>query len=30
MENTVDWHYWPMDEIKYKLAIKEIREKYIA
>jgi transketolase len=30
MENNVDWHYWPMNEINYKDAILEIKEKYIA
>ena len=30
MENTVDWHYWPMDEKKYLKAIDEIKRKYIA
>ncbi len=24
MENTVDWHYWPMDEDKYKRALADI------
>lgn len=27
MENTVDWHYWPMTDELYKQAVKEISEK---
>ncbi len=30
MENTIDWHYWPMNETQYKQAIQEINEKYNA
>ncbi len=30
MENTVDWHYWPMDKIQYQTALEEIRKKYFA
>ena len=24
MENTIDWHYWPMDKEKYNLALQDI------
>ncbi|NTW32460.1 MAG: transketolase [Bacteroidetes bacterium] len=30
MENTIDWHYWPMNENQYNQAIQEINEKYNA
>ena len=30
MENTVDWHYWPMSEEQYKQAVQEIYKKYNA
>ena len=30
MENTVEWHYWPMNKDQYVQAIKEINEKYNA
>lgn len=30
MENTIDWHYWPMNEKQYKQAMQEIKEKYNA
>lgn len=30
MENTVDWHYWPMNEEQYKQAVQEINKKYNA
>ncbi len=28
MENTIDWHYWPMNKEQYTQAVKEINEKY--
>ncbi len=28
MENTIDWHYWPMNENQYIQAVKEINENY--
>jgi transketolase len=30
MEDTVDWHYWPMNEKQYQQAINEINNKYNA
>jgi transketolase len=30
MENTVDWHYWPMSEELYKEAVNQIKRKYSA
>ncbi len=30
MENTVDWHYWPMNDEQYRQAVNEINEKYHA
>jgi len=26
MENTVDWHYWPMNQEQYRQAVNELRE----
>ena len=28
MEDTIDWHYWPMNKSQYEQAVNEINEKY--
>jgi transketolase len=29
MENTIDWHYWPMNEEQYKVAQSDIKKNYL-